>query len=218
MVAIQLASRAAQHGPVFLTPKSLRVTIVHPGVVFKLVVCLFHERWNVIWCIVFMEDLRVSWIVSIGSCQCRIRHQQRIIERAAHEVVEFSGLEMVRVSRCDPPHNGCDQTVVGWAGVPSLEVVSRDPNDVVEVFIVASQEFSVLQCLSSSILFQDRHPARCLESVHHNLNAVISCQPDHLIQPPEIGRVRRGHVSRRGERDDAVIGASIRAPGGVGIT
>jgi hypothetical protein len=34
--------------------------------------------------------------------------------------------------------------VVGRAGVPGLEVVSGDPDDVVEVLIAVSQEFSIL--------------------------------------------------------------------------
>src|SRR5262249_31985907 len=88
MIPIQLASRAAEHGTISLGAKSLGVALVNASIVFKLVICPLHERGNVIRRVVFMKDLRIGWIVGVGSRQCRVRHQQRIIKRAAYEVAE----------------------------------------------------------------------------------------------------------------------------------
>ena len=199
LVPVQLARRAAEEGPVLLTPERLRPRVV----VLELVVRLDHERRKVPRTVVLLQHLRVRRKVRVRGVESDERPPTWVIERPASEVVELDRLDVRRVDGLDAAGNGFHDRRRTRA-TPALEVVPVEPDDVRVLPISTADVLPVRERLLRTVPQQRIEPGDRLDWIEEHHDSVASRDANHRVHPPEVRVVRRRQIARSAKRGDAL--------------
>ena len=220
-VAIKLPGRTARHRPIVLFAQdwwSGHRTLQ----AFEFVVRLDHEVRQEIRARIILLQSRVGREIRVGSVQPENRIPVRIVERTAHEIVQFDRVQVSGVvlqnPQCHLAHHGIIARIS-----PALKIVPAHPGDVREVPVSVPEESPVGAAARRAVGEHHAQKTARLARIEQHLDPVLRREIEHAIHVREISLVRRRQIVRArrrhrpGERENpverAAVGASPRIGG-----